>query len=362
MNFAGVVPGDTPFENLTKSPPPGIGPYKITESVPNRQFVLERNRRFHIPGLPDGKLERITTRIVTSGTRAAQGVISGELDYMQDPLPADIKREIKAKYSDRYEEHPTSSTYYLFVNVRVPPFDQEQVREAVSYGVDKPALARLFGGDLAPGCSFLPPGVPGYDRALDVEDCPWGNPNEPPDVERARRLIADSGAEGAKVTVWGDTLEPDDEVAAAYADMLNKIGLDAELKILDAGVYNQTIGNARTEAQTGVTAWFQDFPHPKNFFFLVDGAAIQPTNNQNFGNVDDPEITAGIAELSAEPRLTREVADRWGELNRQLVEEGWIVPFGHTTRPTFVSERMDFENCTLFHPVYNNDYSSFCLK
>jgi peptide/nickel transport system substrate-binding protein len=362
MTFAGVVPDDTPFENLTKSPPPGIGPYKITESVPNRQFVLERNPRFDIPGLPEGKVERITTRIVTSGTRAAQGVISGELDYMQDPLPADIKREIKAKYSDRYEEHPTSSTYYLFVNVRVPPFDQEQVREAVSYGVDKPALARLFGGDLAPGCSFLPPGVPGYDRALDVEDCPWGNPNEPPDVERARRLIADSGAEGANVTVWGDTLEPDDEVATAYAEMLNKIGLDAELKILDAGVYNQTMGNARTEAQTGVTAWFQDFPHPKNFFFLVDGAAIQPTNNQNFGNVDDPEITAGIAELSGEPRLTREVTDRWGELNRQLVEEGWIVPFGHTTRPTFVSERMDFENCTLFHPVYNNDYSSFCLK
>ena len=362
MNFAGVVPGDTPFENLTKSPPPGIGPYKITESVPNRQFVLERNRRFHIPGLPDGKLERITTRIVTSGTRAAQGVISGELDYMQDPLPPDIKREIKAKYSDRYEEHPTSSTYYLFLNVRVPPFDQEQVREAVSYGVDKPALARLFGGDLAPGCSFLPPGVPGYDRALDVEDCPWGNPNEPPDVERARRLIAEAGAEGANVTVWGDTLEPDDELAAAYAEMLNKIGLDAELKILDNAVYNQTIGNARTEAQTGVTAWFQDFPHPKNFFFLVDGAAIQTTNNQNFGNVDDPEITAGIAELSGEPKLTPEVTDRWGELNRQLVEEGWIVPFGHTTRPTFVSERMDFENCTLFHPVYNNDYSSFCLK
>jgi hypothetical protein len=27
-----------------------------------------------------------------------------------------------------------------------------------------------------------------------------------------------------------------------------------------------------------------------------------------------------------------------------------------------VSERMDFENCTLFHPVYFNDYSSFCLR
>ncbi len=43
--------------------------------------------------------------------------------------------------------------------------------------------------------------MPGYDGALDVEDCPWGNPNEPPKLEEARRLIADAGAEGAEVTV-----------------------------------------------------------------------------------------------------------------------------------------------------------------
>ena len=144
--------------------------------------------------------------------------------------------------------------------------------------------------------------------------------------------------------------------------MLNKMGLDAKPKIIDAAVYGQTVGNAKTEAQTGVTNWFQDFPHPKNFMFRVDGNSIQPTNNQNLGNVDDPEITAGIAELSQEPELTDEVADRWGELNRQLVEEGWIAPYGHVEVSTFVSERMDFDNCTLFHPVYNNDYSSFCLK
>jgi peptide/nickel transport system substrate-binding protein len=362
MNFSGLVPLDTPFENLTKDPPPGIGPYKITESVPNRQFVLEKNHRFKIPGIPKGNVEKITVLIVKSRAREAQDVISGELDYMQDAPPPDIKPEVKSKYSDRYEEHITNSTYYLFMNTRVPPFDKKKVREAVNYGIDKPALARLFAGELAPGCSFLPPGIPGYDRALDVEDCPWGNSNEPPDLEKARQMIADAGAEGAEVTVWGNTLEPNDKVAEAYADMLNKMGLDAKPKILDSAVYYQTIGNAKTEAQTGTNEWFQDFPHPKNFFFLVDGKSIQPTNNQNQGNVDDPEITAGIAELSKEPELTDEVADRWGDLNKQLVEEGWIAPYGHTKRATFMSERMDFENCSIFHPVYYNDYSSFCLK
>jgi peptide/nickel transport system substrate-binding protein len=41
MWFSAPVPGDTPCRNLTKEPPPGIGPYVFTESVPNRQFVME---------------------------------------------------------------------------------------------------------------------------------------------------------------------------------------------------------------------------------------------------------------------------------------------------------------------------------
>ena len=96
--------------------------------------------------------------------------------------------------------------------------------------------------------------------------------------------------------------------------------------------------------------------------FLVDGKSIQPTNSQNFGNVDDPEITSGIAELNQEPEVTPEVEEGWKELNRKLVERGWIVPYGYRKLATFLSERMDFENCSLFHPVYFNDYSSFCLK
>jgi peptide/nickel transport system substrate-binding protein len=364
MWFVGLVPGDTPCKNLTESPPPGVGPYKITESVPNRQFVMEKNSNWPDlgPDLPAGHVDKITAKIIKSAQRQAQDVISGELDYMQDPPPADIKPEVKSKYSDRYREITTASTYYMFMNNRTPPFDKKEVRDAVNIGLDKPALARLFAGEVAPGCSFLPPGQPGYDEALDVEDCPWGNPNEPPDIEKARQMIKDAGAAGADVTVYGNNDDPTDKVTEAYADQLTKMGFNAKPKILDGGVYFQTIGSAKEAPQTGFANWFQDFPHPKNFFFLVDGKSIQPTNNQNFGNVDDPEITKGIAELNKEPVMTDDVAAQWGELNKKLVERAWIVPYGHRKLATFLSERMDFDNCSRFHPVYFNDYSSFCLK
>jgi len=60
--------------------------------------------------------------------------------------------------------------------------------------------------------------------------------------------------------------------------------------------------------------------------------------------------------------LTDDVVGKWEGLNRKLVEDAYLVPYGYRKLATFMSERMDFENCSQFHQVYNNDYSSFCLK
>ena len=357
MNFAGVVPGDTPFENLSADPPPGIGPYTITSSVPNREFVMEKNKNFNIPGIPKGNIDTITTKIVKSAERQTQDVISGKLDFMQDPPPADLLPQVKAEYSDRYKDQPSVNTYYFFMNTTVPPFDKEEVRQAVNFGVDSRALSRLFGGRLEPGCNFLPPGLPGH---TEIEPCPYGDPNEPGDLEKARELITQAGVEGESVDVYTNNDENRPEIGQYLTDMLNKIGLKAELKVIDAGVYFQTVGNDKTKAAIGATNWFQDFPHPANFLFLIDGDTNQPTNNQNFGRVDNPELNKLIDEVEAAP--ADGATEQASEADKFAVEHAYVAPYGQETTSTFFSERMDFENCLLFHPVYLNDYSSWCLK
>ncbi|HEX5761791.1 MAG TPA: ABC transporter substrate-binding protein [Solirubrobacterales bacterium] len=370
MNFSAVVPGDTPFENTTKEPPPGVGAYMFTKSVPNREFVQERNPHFDedtIPGVPEATIDTVTTEIIPSVGQQTQEVIDNKLDFMQEPPAPDMKAELLERFGpegsedQRYEEFPTMSTYYFFLNTRVEPFDDKKVREAVNIGIDRAGLARLYAGEMEPGCSFLPPAMPGYSEEIDVTECPWGDPNQPPDLDRARQLIEEAGADGAEVTVWSDNVETTPKVSQAYTDMLNEIGLDAEVKIIDGGVYFQTIGNEKTEAQTGFLNWFADFPHPVNFFFLVEGDTIQPTNNQNMSNVDDPLIDEETAKLKEEPDLEA-VTDRWEELNDRVVEEAYMVPFGHRKLTTFVSERIDFENCSVVSPIFYNDYSQFCLK
>lgn len=96
--------------------------------------------------------------------------------------------------------------------------------------------------------------------------------------------------------------------------------------------------------------------------FLLDPRTIQPTNNQNFGNVDDPQIARELAALEREQDLDA-AADDWSALDEYVVSppQSYVAPYGHRELSTFFSERMDMD-VAKFHPVYQNDYSTWAIE
>jgi peptide/nickel transport system substrate-binding protein len=357
---AAPVPGSTPDEDQTKDPPPGIGAFRIAESVPNRRIVLERNDRLpDLPTVPEARLSRVEIAIGANARLAAQRIARNKMDYMFDPLPADMLTEIRRDYPDRYEENISNSTFYFWLNSKEPPFDNRELRHAVHTALDKPALARLYGGLMHPTCNFLPPGVPGYTP---IDPCPYGDPGAGGDVAAARKIVRQEGATGTEVNVWGLSAEPSEAVVLAYADVLEQIGFRPEVKIVGPPVYFQTIGNASTKrAHTGFANWFQEFPHPASFMAAVRGDLITPTGNYNFSRTDIPALTQRINQLQRHSNLDTTLDD-WAAVDRQVIDDAGIVPYGHLIYTTFMSDRMDFKHCSPFHPVYITDYSRFCLK
>jgi len=199
----------------------------------------------------------------------------------------------------------------------------------------------------------------GYEKP---DPCPWGDPNEAPNVVKARQLVKDAGAVGSPVTVWGTDAERSKRITRYYADVLNKIGLKAKVRIIDATNYYATIGNKKYKAQTGFDNWLQDFPHPSDYFFLLEGGSIQPTNNPNHSMVDDPKVNQLGAEITAAD--PSKVADKSKQLDSYISgpDKAYVLAYGDVKEPSFLSERMDFENCDVFSPVYQDDWSQFCLK
>jgi peptide/nickel transport system substrate-binding protein len=355
MVFSAPVPRTTPFSNRTASPPPGVGAYRYGRVRPGRDFVLERNDRFSVPGIPRARVSPITVKIVKSLARQAENVLKGDLDYMQDPPPPDLLPRVRSEARGRYGEYPSPTTTFFFLNHRAPPFDDPRVRQAANYAMDRGAAQRLFGGLLDPACNVLPPDVPG---SAPVAPCPWAGPGGGADLAKARALVRAAGARGAKVGVWAPKAPPYDRFATVYADSLRKAGLDARPKIVDFSQYVQLIGSRRTGAHTGLVAYSQDFPHPADFLRQFSGSTIAPTGSVNFGNVDDPELTAAIDKLSGAAGIA---APRWAAIDRKLVERAHLVPVGFLKRTLFVSDRLK-PSCTTVSPVYGTDYSSLCLK
>jgi peptide/nickel transport system substrate-binding protein len=354
---SGLVPTGTAMANLSDHPPPGVGPYVISSVVPNRAFSVLRNPTWNpLPGIAAGHVD-VNVKIVADAKTEANQVLNNTADAFgwADTIPPALVSQIRSRAGRRFKQEPSVSTFYFFLNTKVKPFNNRLAREAVSYAVDRRAIARLSGGTIQPGCYFLPPGLIGRPRA----PCPYGRK---PNLAKAKALITRAGLVGAPVVVWGQTRSPRREFVDYYTSVLKRIGFNATEKIIADVRYFPTIGNLKLNPQTGFADWNQDFPNPSDFYQLLDAKSIQQTNNQNFSQVNDPHIQSELVALDEVPATQlRSVAARWAALERYVARQAYEEVFGAQLHPKFLSTRIRFASA-VFHPVYGNDWSTWQLK
>ena len=360
-----LLPSGTPMKNLSNDPPPGVGPYMITDVTPNQGWTLKKNPNFaslNIPDIPTGHLDAINLKVVSNTQSEAQQVLSNQADVFDpgDTIPPALLPQINSQAGGRFKKETIPSTFYMFLNVTKPPFNNAKARQAVNVGVDRRAFQRLASGFLVPECYFLPQGIVGHPTE---STCPYGSKSGAPDLNKAKQLLKESGQMGAKVTVWGQQREPRKEYVDYYTSQLNKIGFKATEKIISDATYFPTIGNSKTtDPQTGFADWIQDFPNPSDFYLLLNGKSIQPTNNQNFSQVNDPHIQSELKDLDATPASELDsVASRWQDLDKYTAQKAYVFVYGSEQVPKFMSDRMNFDSA-IFHPTYFNDFTSLQLK
>jgi peptide/nickel transport system substrate-binding protein len=356
----GIVPSGTPFKNEPNSPPPGAGPYMITNIVPNASFSVVKNPHWTpIAGIPSGSVN-VNVKISSNVSANALSVLNNSADVFDwaDTVPGALLPQIQSQAADRFKNLDLGgSTYYFFLNTKTKPFSSQLAREAVVTGLNQDALNRLGSGTLVPACYFLPPAVPGHPSA----PCPYGTPGIG-DLAKAKALVKQSGMAGQPVTVWSETRSPRQQWATYYTSFLNSIGFKATQKVIADATYFTTIGNLKLNPQTGFADWNQDFPNPIDFYLLLSAAAILPTNNQNFGQVNDPQINSGVTKLGQVPTSQlNTILTKWQALDEYVAKQAYVAVFGYQTFPKFMSTRMNY-SAAVFHTVYGWDFSSFALK
>jgi peptide/nickel transport system substrate-binding protein len=359
LMFVTPLPQDTPISDQSASPPPGTGPYMITKSQPGKGWEYKRNPYWAkangkaMPDLPEGVVDGAKITVIRNEQTQVDDIENGTFAWMQNPPPSSRYAEVKEDFEGtQFRVEPTISTYYFWMNTQKAPFDDVKVRQAVNYAIDGEALERIYAGQIAKTQQILPPGMPGYEQ---FELYPY-------DLAKAKQMIKDANPSDMDITVWTDTESPNNEGGEYLNEVLKDLGFNTTLKILNADNYFTVIGNETTpELDAGWSDWFQDYPHPNDFFQpLLAGESILPTNNANFARLDDPAINKKIEELGEE-QLGPEQEEAYKELDKEIMELAPWAPYGTRTLSTFVSDEIDLDS-VIFNPTFGHYLSSFEFK
>lgn len=314
--FAPIYPCHVPAAQMRQRPI-GTGPFKFVEFKRNESIKVTRNPDYWKPDRP--YLDGIEYTIIRDPATAVLAFIAGKLDMtfpyvLSPPMLSDIKNQVP----DAICEQTTGNiNRHLIINRDVPPFDNPELRRAMSLSLDRKAFIDIIaqgkgeiGGVLQPppgGLWGLPPDqvmrLPGYD----------------PDVEKSRaqaRLIMEKLGygpnNGLKIKVSASDIPFYRDPAVVLIDQLKQIYIDGELEAVDSTRYYPKI--MRREFTVGLNLQTSGpDPDPTLDLFYGCGSSL------NWDGYCNPEVDRLIEQQSIEDDAARRKQILW-QIEHKLAE------------------------------------------
>jgi peptide/nickel transport system substrate-binding protein len=349
---------------------------------PEKFLLFERNPEYDeatdSPEVRENFPDRFEFRINTNAddcfNRAKEALI-------EDTLCGETGKQIREyttneDLKDNLKLNPDDSTFYLSMNLAIPPFDDIHVRKAVNFVINKSALIRAWGGPTIgdPATHIITPSISPED--LEGFD-PYPSENFEGDVEAAMEEMKQSKYDTDQdglcdapecknvLNIMGNTAR-DKGMVPVIEDGMGKIGITMKTRQLDDPY--SVIFNPKTKTPfTGTAGWGKDYPDAYTFFlYLFDGRSITPEFTYNeplVGLTEDmakkigidypeggvPSIDADIDKCIETPDAQERTAC-WGDLDKQLMEEivPW-VPYIWRNNSTIISDsvsKWEFDQAT----------------
>jgi ABC-type transport system substrate-binding protein len=350
---------------LFKFHPVGNGPFRIEEWVRNQRFRLVRHDGYHTTVFPSegwpAEMEAINRPLAG---RALPLVDEVQITVFRELLPAWIltrqgyidsygvmkdavnsivttAKEISPPLAARgmkLGQKDEVSTFYTSMNMQDPLLgSNKKLRQALSCAYDPRGYSEMLYGGVAPTAQqLLSPGIYGYQA--DFKN-PYG-----PNVEKARRLIAEAGYPGGRDPRTGQPLEITMDVTATGAEerqlaeyqqrQYEQLGI--KVKVVENTfarmLEKEDQGNFSMAAGTG---WGADYPDPENYFFLFYSKNFPPSgkNISRFKNDEFDRLFEQMATMEDSPERLKIVH----RMNDILIEECPILLNFHkayyTVRP-----------------------------
>jgi peptide/nickel transport system substrate-binding protein len=212
----------------------GTGPFKFVEWIPDQVLRLERNPDYWRMGednQPLPYLDGIEFYPTADETARVQNLLAGVTDFIRMVPEKDID-SLAANPDIVMAGNQTLTWSSVWMNNKVPPFDKKEVRQAVSWAMDRDEIANvgLFGhvtpiyGGVLPAWHWASSDLRVYDHQ---------------DLEKARELLDEAGyPEGFQTTIYApEPYQCDITLAEMTASYLQELGIDASVEVVEWGTF-----------------------------------------------------------------------------------------------------------------------------
>jgi peptide/nickel transport system substrate-binding protein len=234
----------------------GIGPYKMVKWERDVEMVLEQNEDYFEPP----KTPKIVVKYYADATTLRLAVESGEIDVATKTLNPTDYADLQAAGKLQVIQGPGAQIRYICINVTTPPFDSKEVRQALSYLVDREALTNVaFQGTHEPLYSMVPMGM-------------WSHLDTFPerDLEKGKELLAAAGFDEGNPLVmdlwWTPTHygPTEADVATILKDNLEESGVvQVSLQNTEWATYKQYMSAG--SMPVFMLGWYPDYLDPDNY-------------------------------------------------------------------------------------------------
>jgi oligopeptide transport system substrate-binding protein len=262
----------------------GNGAFTLTEWIPNGRIAVEKSPTYW--DAANVRLHRIEFYPFEKSEVEELNYRSGQL-HVTYQLPVSKVEGYRSHVPKDLREDQVLSSFYLFVNVTRPPFDNVKLRLALAHAVSRDAIARDVSKGVYPAWhGLVPPNCGGYTCRAGITD----------DFDLARRLLAEAGYPGGKGLEPFEVQCYESEVSlrtleAVQQTWLKELGVHMTIAQLE----QKTLFQNQQEKNYSVafSAWIADYPDPLTFLgFMVTG------NGNNWSGWSNLEYDRLIAQSS----------------------------------------------------------------
>jgi oligopeptide transport system substrate-binding protein len=297
--------------------PNGTGPFKLREWKPGLRLILERSQVYY--GEP-AKLEQVV--YLLSGVPMAL-YETGKIDVA--PVYLAYIDEASDETNPLHQElavTPELSLYYIGFNTAQPPFDDVNVRRAFCLAVDKERIGKVILKDMVNEAEgILPPGMPGYNEALEGLDY---------DVEKAKELIAASkygdvsNLPPITLTVDGYGNSIPSYLGAIIQEWQQNLGVEISVRQLETENFLYNLKQEKDEMFT--MGWIADYPDPHNFLDIL----FYTGSENNIFEYSNPTLDALLDQAAIEQDRAVRLA-MYQQAEQLVVDDAPCLPLFHDT-------------------------------